>query len=164
MLLIILNEITEWKGLDGSDDAIDSSSLEEVSFLGLLWLTLEVYLDSGLSGLGLGSFVILLALQNFFLALGLSDVLNADMDTLFNNSSVDELVDTDSNSTLGDVENNTSSAVVSLVWHTLVDGGIGENINVVTNLDVHQVLGKVDRSMLPELLGKHVARTRSDSE
>ena len=51
--------------------------------------------------------------------------------------------------------------MVSLVRHTLVDGGIGKDIDVITDLDLHQVLRKVDWSMLPEFLGKHVARTRS---
>ena len=45
-----------------------------------------------------------------------------------------------------------------------MDGGIGKNINVISDLDFHQVLRKVDWSMLPEFLGKHVARTRSGSE
>jgi hypothetical protein len=86
------------------------------------------------------------------------------MDTLFENSSVDQLVDTNTDGTLGDVENNSSSSVVSLVGHTLVNTRIGKDINVVTDLDGHQVLGQVDGTMLPVLLGKHVARTRSGSK
>lgn len=160
---IILNEITEWKRLDGGEDTIVSGSLEEVSCLWLLGLTLEVYLDSSLCSLGLGCFVVLLTLQNFLLTLGLSNVLDANMDTLFDNSSINKLVDTDTNGTLCYIKDDSSSTVVSLVGHTLVDGGISENINIVSNLDIHQVLRKVNGSMLPELLGKHVARARSDS-
>jgi hypothetical protein len=54
--------------------------------------------------------------------------------------------------------------VVSLVGHTLVDGRIGENVHIVTHLDVHQVLGEVDRSMLAMFLREHVARTRPNSK
>jgi hypothetical protein len=163
-LLVCLDKIAEWKGLDGSDDTIGSGSLEEVSLLGKNGGTLQINLDSSLGGIDLSGFVVDLALQDFLLALGLSDVLNTNMDTLFENSSIDKLVDTNTDGTLGDVENNSGSSVVSLVGHTLMNSRIGEDINVVTDLDGHQVLGQVDGSMLPEFLGKHVARTRSGTE
>ena len=47
--------------------------------------------------------------------------------------------------------------------HTLVDGRIGKDVYVVTDLDVHHVLAEMNGSLLPEFLGKHVARTRSDT-
>ena len=91
-------------------------------------------------------------------------MLDSDMNTLFDDASVDQLVDTNSNSGLGDVEDNSGASVVSLVGHTLVDGRIGEDVYVVTDLDVHHVLTEMNGSLLPEFLGKHVARTRSGSE
>lgn len=98
------------------------------------------------------------------MALGLANVFDADMDTLLNDTSIDQFVDTDTNSRLRDIKDNTGSSMVSLVRHTLVDGRIGKDINVVTDLDRHQVLRKVRESMLTERLGKHSARTRSLSE
>ena len=158
--LIFLDEITERQWLDSSDGAIISSSLQEVSLLGKLGCTLEVYLDSRLRGFGLGSLILLLSLQDFLLALGLPHVLDTNMNTLFNNSSIDYLVDTHTHSRLGDVENDSSSSVVSLVGHALVDRGIGKDVHIVANLDIHQVLRKVNRSLVSEAFRKHVARTR----
>jgi hypothetical protein len=161
---ISLDKVTEGKGLDGSEDTVITSSLEEVSILWKLRGALKIDLDSSLGGFGLGNLIVLDALQNFLLALGFSYMLDTDMNTLFDNSSIDQLVHTNTDGSLGNVKDNSSSAVVSLVGHTPVDGRVGKDINVVTNLDVHQVLGKVWVSMLPEFLGKHVARTRPNSK
>jgi hypothetical protein len=158
-----LNQITEGKRLDGGEFRV-TRALEEISFLGKLGCSLEVYLDTGLGGLGLGLFVLDLSCQDFLLALGVTNVLDSDMDALLDDASVDHLVDTNTDGGLGDVEDDSGASVVSLVGHTLVDGGIGKDVDVVTHLDVHQVLRQVDGSVLPEFLGKHVARTRSGSE
>lgn len=162
--VIVLDKITEWKRLDRSDFTIISGSLEEVSILWKLGSSLKIHLDSSLCGFSLGSFVVLLSLQDFLLALGWSDVLNANMNTLFDNSSIDQLVDTYTDGRLRNIEDDSSSSVVSLVGHTLVDRGIGENINIVTNLDLHQVLGKMNGTMLAKFLREHVSRTRSDTK
>jgi hypothetical protein len=159
-----LKKVTEWKRLDGSNLTVATRSLEEVCFLGKLGGTLEVDLDTRLGGLCLGNFIVHDTLQNFLLALGLSYVLNADMNTLLENSSINQLVDTYTDGRLGNVEDNSSAAMVTLVWHTLVNGGVGKDVDVVTDLDAHEVLREVDGSMLPMLLGKHVARTRPYSE
>lgn len=91
-------------------------------------------------------------------------MLDTYMNTLLNDTSVNGLVDTYSNSGLGYVENDSSTSMVVLVGHTLVDGGVGEDIDVITNLDRHLVLGKGGKSMLTELLGKHVPGTGAYSE
>lgn len=49
------------------------------------------------------------------------------------------LVNNDTNSALIHIEDNTSSAVVVLEWHTLVDRGINLNINIVSSLIEHQI-------------------------
>lgn len=162
--IISLNEITERQWLDSGNNTIVSRRLEEIGLLGKLGRTLEVDPDSRLGSFRLGRLILLLSLQDFLLALGVSHVLNANMNTLFENSSVDQLVHTHTDGRLGNVENDSSSSVVSLVGHTLVDGRIGKDVHVVTNLDFHQVLGKVDGTIFPELLGKHVARTRPDTK
>lgn len=89
---------------------------------------------------------------------------DADVNSLFDDPSVDKFVDTDTNSTLGNVENNSGASVVTLVWHTLVNGGVGENVNVVSNLDLHQVLREIWESMLAKFLREHMTRTRPGSE
>jgi len=161
--LLCLHQITEWKWLDGGELGV-TGRFQKVSFLGQLWCSLDGDLDSGLGSFGLGQFVVDLALKDLFLALGVTNMLDSDMNALFDDAAVDLLVHSDTDGGLGDIEDDTGASVVSLVGHTLVDGGIGEDIDVVTDLDVHKVLRQVDGTILPELLGKHVARTRSDSE
>jgi len=161
----ILNKVRVGDGLDGGNLlSMLTGSGKEVSGTGLLGGTLEVDLDSGLGGLSLGSLVGNLAGKDLLLALRLADVLDADVDALLKDAAIDELVHTDTDGGLGNVEDDTGAAVVVLVGHTLVDGGISEDVNVVTDLDGHHVLGEVDGSLLPEILGKHVARARAGSE
>ena len=45
-----------------------------------------------------------------------------------------------------------------------MDGGVGEDINVVSDLYGHEVLGELDGAMFPELPSEHVARARSDTK
>ncbi len=156
ILFKCLDKVTEWKRLDSGDNTVLSGLLKEVPSLGELGSPLQVDLFSGLAGFLLCSLVGYLTGKNLLLALGLADVLNANVDTLLKDTSIDKLVYTYPNSRLGYVEHDSGTSVVMLVWHTLVDRRISENINIVTNLYVHQVLRKMDGSMLPEFLGKHV--------
>ena len=149
--------------MDGGDSSISTRSSKEVSLLGLDGVTLQVNLLPTLTGSLLGGFVGLNTGDDLLLALGLADVLDADVDALLEDAAVDELVHTDTDGGLGNVEDDTGAAVVVLVGHTLVDGGISEDVNVVTDLDGHHVLGEVDGSLLPEVLGEHVAGTRAGS-
>jgi len=59
-----------------------------------------------------------------------------DVQLLAEDAAVDLLVDDNTNSSLVHVEHNTGSAVVVLEGHTLVDGGIHLDINIVTSLCV----------------------------
>ena len=86
------------------------------------------------------------------------------MNTLLDDTSVNKLVNTYSYSGLGYIENDSGTSVVMLVGHTPVDGGVGEDINVITNLYLHHVLRKGGKSVLTELLGKHVPGTGAGSE
>ena len=135
--LVFLDEITEWQWLDGGDDTIVSGCLEEICFFGELWCALEVDLDARLGSFGLGGLVVLLSLQDFLLALGVSNVLNANMNTLLDDSSINQLVDTHTDGRFCNVEDDSCSSVVSLVGHTLVDRRIGENVDIVTHLYFH---------------------------
>ena len=158
-----LEEVTEGKGLDGGELG-SVSGLDEVSLVGELGGALEVDLDSGLGGLGLGLLVTDDPAQDLLLALGLPDMLDADVNALLDDPAVDILVDTDSDGGLGKVEDDSGAAVVVLVGHTLVDGGVGEDVDVVSDLDGHQVLGELDGAVLAELLGEHVPGTGAGSE
>jgi len=161
---IYLDKITEWKRLDGGDFTIVSSSFEEVGYLWCLWLTFEAHLFSAGSCSLLCNLVAGLTGDDFLLTLGRTNMLDADMNALLNDTSIDWLVDTDSDGTLGYVEDNSSTSMVVLVGHTLVDGRVGEDVDVITNLDRKQVLSKARKSAFAELLGEHMTRTRANSE
>lgn len=45
-----------------------------------------------------------------------------------------------------------------------MDGGVGEDVNVVTDLDGEEILGEVEGTMVAKFLREHVTRTRPDSE
>jgi len=161
--IISLNQITERQRLDGGSLGITRGH-QKVSNLGKLGCSLQVDLDSSLGGFFLCLFVVNLTLEDFFLTLGMTNMLDSDMNALFDDTSIDLLVDTDTYGCFRDIEDDSGATVVSLVGHTSVDGWIRENIDVITNLDIHQVLRKMNGSVLTVLLGKHVARTRPDSE
>ena len=58
----------------------------------------------------------------------------SNVDALADHTTIDFLVHTYANGALGHVEHNTRSAVVILEGHTLVDGGIDLDINVISSL------------------------------
>ena len=92
IFIFFLNEITEGERLDGGNLlSMLTGSGKEVSGTGLLGGTLEVDLDSGLGGLSLGSLVGNLAGKDLLLALGLADVLDADVDALLKDAAIDEI-------------------------------------------------------------------------
>lgn len=165
IFIFFLNEITEGERLDGGNLLSLAAGVgEEVSSAGGGGLALEVHLDTGLGGLDLGGLVLDLAAEDLLLALGLANVLDADVDAFLEDAAVHELVHADSDGRLGDVEDDAGAAVVVLVGHALVNGGIGEDVDVVSHMDGHEVLGEMDGSLLAELLSEHVARTRAGSE
>jgi hypothetical protein len=159
-----LDKVAERKRLDCGDHTITAGGSNVVSYFWEDGGTFEVDLDSSFPCKILCFLVGNLSCQNLLLALGLAHMLNTDMDTLLQNTSIYLLIDTDSDSSLSHIKDNSGTSVVVLVGHTSVDGGIGKNVNVVTNLHLHEVLGHMNGSMLPVLLGKHVARTRPGSE
>jgi len=120
------------KGLDGLRGGIN---LEEVTSLGLSVHSLQVLLLALASSDGrLDSLVGFLAGNDLRLAGGGGQVGSRDVQLLAQDAAVDLLVDDDTDSSLVHVEHNTGSAVVVLERHTLVDGGIHLDINIVTSL------------------------------
>lgn len=164
ILIIRLNQVTERKRLDGGDLSISTGGSEEVPLLGRLGVALQIDLFASLARGLLGGLVRLHALDDLLLALRGTDVLDAHVDALLEDASVDELVHADSDGGLGHVEDDAGASVVVLVGHALVDGGVGEDVDVVANLHGEKVLGEVGHTMLAKFLREHVARARSGSE
>merc|ERR1719215_1798460 len=96
-------------------------------------------------------------------ALGVTNVLNTDGDTLGENSSFHTLVDDNAESTLGNIEHASGLAVVGLVGHTLLEGTATLNVNNVTPLVDLQVGGQMFHSLLLVGTREHVSRTTTKS-
>lgn len=140
--------------MDGNNPGLSGLSRESLEqnllalFLGLLLL----------GGVGLDTVKELLS------ALGVTDVLNSDVDTLLHVSTVDDLVDDHTNSSGGNVVNDTGLAVVELVGHTLLLRRVGLDVNDVTNSVGDEEGGDVGGTVLLETPPEHVARSRSHTE
>lgn len=136
---------------------------ESVSFSWLGWLSLELnVLTLGL-GLTLQSSVLLDSVQEFLTALRVLDVLNTEVDTLLEVSVTNNLVDDDTNRGLGNVIDDTSSTLVPLVWHTLLDSTVTLDIDNVADLIGLHVGGQWNDTILSEVPLEHVTSTRSVS-
>ena len=107
----------------------------------------------------LDSVVSLNTLEELSSALGRNDMINLDVNSLLNNAVSDLLVDFNTDSSLGDVEDNTSAAMETLEGHTLVDGTVGLNIDVVTILVTTQVSRERNDTMFTEVSLEHVTST-----
>ena len=66
-------------------------------------------------------------------------MLNSNVDSLLDDSAIDALVDNNTDGLCSHVENTTGLTVVELVWHTLVDGTVGQDIDVVADLENDEV-------------------------
>lgn len=62
------------------------------------------------------------------------DVGKGDMDALVDDSAIDLFLDLDTYGSLGDVEDNSGATMVVLERHTLVNGGVNLDINIVSTL------------------------------
>jgi hypothetical protein len=45
-----------------------------------------------------------------------------------------------------------------------MNSGVGKDVDIITDLDLHQVLRQMNGTMLTVLLGEHMARTRPESK
>ena len=72
------------------------------------------------------------------------------MKSLGDDSVSDLLVDNNSEGSGVNVEDSTSSAVIVLVWHGLVDSTIDNDVNNITNLVSGEVLGHTNSTVVSE--------------
>merc|ERR1712072_957998 len=131
--------------------------------MGLLSLTL----GHGLESLGLGllfdNLVILDAGQELITALGVLDMLNAEVDALLNNTVTNTLVYSDTNGVGSDIVDNTSLAMVELVGHALLYSTVALNIDDVADLVALKIGRKMLGTIVAELASEQVARTSANT-
>ncbi|QFZ30149.1 hypothetical protein EJF18_70223 [Clavispora lusitaniae] len=125
------------------------------------WLSLQRDLFTlGLGFLLQGS-VGLDSVQELLTTSRVLDVLDSQVDLLLNVSVTNNLVDDDTDSRLGDVENDTGLTLVVLVRHTLLDRTVGLDVDNVSNLVDLQVRRQWNCPVLLEVTLEHVTSTRS---
>jgi len=128
-----------------------------------LWLPFEVDLFSFGPGLLLLECILLDTAQEIVPALGVLDVLDADVNALLEVAVANTLVNDYTDGGFCYVVNDTCTAVVELVGHTLLDSTVDFYINDIANLVCLEVSRKPDRSLVAELAGEHVPRTGTDT-
>jgi len=84
-------------------------------------------------------------------------VFDSDVESLWDDSVSDLLVDNNAERSWVDVEDCSGSAVIELVWHALVDGTVDDDINNITDLVGGEVLGHSNGSVASESLLEFVS-------
>ena len=106
---------------------------------GSTWLS-YTSLKAGLLGLvGLDESFLLFVGENslsvILTAVGKSEVFNSDVDSLLHDGAVNSLLHLNTDGTWVDVENDTSSTMIVLAWHALVDRTVDIDVNSVTSVE-----------------------------
>ena len=127
-----------------------SGGCDNVTFTGLQRDALGDNLLSDLLGLSLDQVVLLNALSESLSGLGFAHVFNTHVDALGDNAGVNSLVDDDSDTVAGDVEDLTSLSVIELEGKTSLDGTVGNNVNNIVLLEVGEHLGQGRLTVLSE--------------
>ena len=107
-------------------------AIDNVGFSWLSWDSLSDDFLASFLGFNLFSIVFSNSSLEGFSAFTLTDVFDSDVNSLGDDSCSDLLVNDDTDSVLVDIKDLTSLALVELVWHTLVNTSISNDINKVT--------------------------------
>merc|ERR1719230_1384242 len=141
-LEIILNE---WQWHENLD--ILGAGLHDLHLLWANWLALAHDLLTLKLGITLLDVVGLDALQEVLVAPGLAHVLDAYVEAFAELAATDDLVHLNTNSVAVDVEDDAAAAVVEAVWHTLLDGWVDDDVNIITTLELVEVAGEARRTL-----------------
>ena len=173
----LVNKITTCNGTNAANFSIKLSELKWVHVLEATlgwvndvgsrwsnWLSLGNDLLSGFLSLNLEDIVGLNSCDESKSALRFSEMVDSNVASLWDDSSVDELVKNDTTGMSGDVENSSGFTVIELVWHTLVDGTVSNNIDVISNLEGGEVSLEWDSTVLLVGLGKKISSSCSNTK
>jgi len=141
MMMMVTQRSEQEIKLDGPNFlGLVTLAADKVTSAGLLGLSLRG-LDglSSLLGLRLETIILLSTSKEICTALGVAQMLNADVHTLLHNTVLNSLVENNPQCAARNVENPTSLAVVALVRHAKLNCTIALNIHKITNFVVLQV-------------------------
>ena len=124
-------------------------------------MSFTINLHTGCLRFTLLHLILLHTSQEIVTTFGMFDVLDAEVDSLGDDSVSQLFVDNNTDSSSRHVEHSSGFAVVVFVRHTLVDGSITLHVNNITDLVCLQVGGKMFNSSFSELLGEKVSGTSS---
>merc|ERR1712194_754101 len=114
------------------------SRLDNLHLLGAFGDAFGDHLGASELGLTLLLVVLLDTLQEGFVASGLPQVSDVDMDAFTQLPVANDLGDLDTQGITIDVKDNASPAVVEGMWHALLDGGVDDNVNIIATFEIHQ--------------------------
>ena len=121
----------------------------------------ETDLTSCLVGSDLLGVVFLSSLNELNVALGGAHVLNANVDSLGEDAVLHLLVNLNTNGARSHVPNATSTTVVVLVGHTLVNGTVALDVDLLTGLVDVQVSLTLQRSVSTEISSEQISGVSS---
>lgn len=128
---------------------------------GSCWLTFQQHAFALLLGLLTLLSIGLDPLQELQPGIGVLDMLHTNMDPLLNISVANDLVEQHTNAGPGHVKHHARSAVVEVVWKSLLDRSIHLDVHNVTFLVRVEVRLQPRSTVLPEATGEFVASTTS---
>ena len=173
----LVNKITTCNGTNAANFSIKLSELKWVHVLEATlgwvndvgsrwsnWLSLGNDLLSGFLSLNLEDIVGLNSCDESKSALRFSEMVDSNVASLWDDSSVDSLVNNNTDCVTSHVENSACFTVIVLMWHTFMDGTISNDIDVVSDLVVGEVLGEWYGTVLLAWLSEKISSSSSYTE
>ena len=121
-----------------------------MTFTGLERNALGDNLLADLLGLSLDQVILLNAFSESLSGLGLADVLNTHVDVLGDDACVNSLVDDNSNTVAGNIEDLSSLSVIELEGKTSLNGTVSNNVDNIVLFEVSEHLGQGRLTVLSE--------------
>ena len=90
-------------------------------------------------------------------------MLDANVNSLLDNSVADLLVDLNADGTLCNIPYPSCATMVKFMWHTLVDGAVHLDVDIISNFVRPQIGSQSNITLLPERPGEEVSGTGSKS-
>ena len=141
----------------------DSLWLDHHSFPRLDSHSPSVNSSASLLSLSLKIVILLNSLQKVFSTLTFPNMFCPYMNSLFNDSTIDQFIHSHSQCSFINIEYSTSTTMIELKGHSFMLRGIYFNVHIVTHFEYSQVVLHSDSSFVSEGLGKHAPCSSSQT-